>query len=77
MMDLVDQAQDAELMHQKAALAIHTRRAQTLSGESLTRCSEPGCGVRIPQARRRAIAGVKYCVECQALIERRARQEAE
>lgn len=31
-------------------------------GESLTECAD--CGEEIPQARRKAIPGVKLCVEC-------------
>ena len=33
-------------------------------GESLTHCAE--CEEEIPEARRRAIPGVKLCVECQS-----------
>jgi phage/conjugal plasmid C-4 type zinc finger TraR family protein len=33
------------------------------SGESLVRCAE--CEEPIPEARRRAIPGVKLCVDCQ------------
>lgn len=32
-------------------------------GESLTECAE--CGEEIPQARRKAVPGVKLCVTCQ------------
>jgi phage/conjugal plasmid C-4 type zinc finger TraR family protein len=32
-------------------------------GESLTQCAE--CGEEIPEARRRAIRGVKLCIDCQ------------
>lgn len=31
-------------------------------GESLTECAE--CGEEIPEARRRALPGVKLCVDC-------------
>ncbi|MDI7163419.1 DksA/TraR family C4-type zinc finger protein, partial [Escherichia coli] len=33
-------------------------------GESLTHCEE--CDAAIPEARRRAIPGVRLCVNCQA-----------
>ena len=33
-------------------------------GESLTHCAE--CGEEIPEARQRAIPGVKLCVDCQS-----------
>lgn len=28
-------------------------------------CTEPGCGQRIPEARRKAVPGVQLCIECQ------------
>lgn len=34
------------------------------AGESLTHCAE--CDEPIPEARRKAIPGVKLCIECQA-----------
>ncbi|MGI9228748.1 MAG: DksA/TraR family C4-type zinc finger protein [Gammaproteobacteria bacterium] len=36
---------------------------QALGGESLTHCAE--CDEPIPEARRKAIPGVRLCVECQ------------
>ena len=38
-------------------------------GESLTHCEE--CGAAIPEARRRAIPGVRYCVQCQSELEKK------
>ena len=38
-------------------------------GESLTHCEE--CGAAIPEARRRAMPGVRYCVQCQSELEKR------
>ncbi|TCN87039.1 DksA/TraR family C4-type zinc finger protein [Shewanella fodinae] len=38
-------------------------------GESLTECEE--CGETIPEARRVAIPGVRLCVNCQALEDKR------
>ncbi len=35
------------------------------SGESLARCAE--CDEPIPEARRRAVPGVKLCIDCQSL----------
>ena len=40
---------------------MRTRRAPI--GESLAECAE--CGEPIPEARRRAIPGVKLCIDCQ------------
>lgn len=44
--------------------AINRVRREIPQGESLTHCEE--CDVEIPEARRRAIPGVRLCVECQA-----------
>lgn len=37
-------------------------------GESLTHCEE--CGVAIPEARRKAMPGVRFCVSCQSEFEK-------
>jgi len=37
------------------------------AGESLTHCEE--CGAEIPAARRRALPGVRLCVNCQTGLE--------
>ena len=42
------------------------------SGESFAECAE--CGEAIPEARRKALPGVKLCIDCQA--ERDGRFEA-
>ena len=34
-------------------------------------CEGIGCGERIPEARRKAVPGVQYCVECQELNEQK------
>ncbi len=36
-------------------------------GESLRQCED--CGEEIPEARRRAVPGVRRCVECQAELD--------
>lgn len=40
------------------------KQRRLLSGESLTHCAE--CDEPIPEPRRRAIPGVKLCIDCQA-----------
>lgn len=40
------------------------------SGESAEECDT--CGEDIPQARRLAVPGCRFCVICQGLLERRA-----
>lgn len=37
------------------------------NGESATECDE--CGVPIPKARREAVLGTQYCVNCAELFE--------
>ncbi|GGX47751.1 DksA/TraR family C4-type zinc finger protein [Saccharospirillum salsuginis] len=44
--------------------AIDRARRQMPSGESRTHCEE--CEAEIPEARRKAIPGVRLCVRCQS-----------
>lgn len=44
-------------------------RARMPAGEGETHCVE--CGEEIPEARRRALRGVRTCVPCQSAIDRR------
>ena len=44
-------------------------RARLPSGNGATHCVE--CGEEIPEARRRALAGVRTCVSCQSALDRR------
>ena len=44
--------------------ALARARRRRPSGESLTHCED--CGEPIPEARRRAVPGVRRCVACQA-----------
>ena len=48
--------------------AVELARSRLPDGESSTDCEE--CGVAIPEARRKAIPGVRYCVRCQSELER-------
>ena len=43
--------------------AIARARRSAPSGESLRRCEE--CEAKIPEARRKAVPGVRLCVSCQ------------
>lgn len=43
--------------------AVQRARSQLATGEGLTECID--CDAPIPEARRRAIAGVRRCVPCQ------------
>lgn len=44
--------------------AVKEARSRLPAGESLKHCEE--CGVDIPEARRKAIPGVRLCVACQS-----------
>jgi phage/conjugal plasmid C-4 type zinc finger TraR family protein len=44
--------------------AVKRARGRTPKGPSLTRCEE--CDAPIPEARRKAVPGVRLCVTCQS-----------
>jgi phage/conjugal plasmid C-4 type zinc finger TraR family protein len=44
-------------------------RGALASGESLADCAE--CGESIPAARRRAVPGVRLCIDCQQALDAR------
>lgn len=48
--------------------AVRRARSQLPQGEGLSHCEE--CGAEIPEARRRAIAGVRSCVACKTETDR-------
>ena len=48
--------------------AIQRVRSQLPSGESLSHCEE--CDAVIPEARRKAIPGVRLCVACQSELDK-------
>ncbi|MCL4144216.1 UNVERIFIED_CONTAM: hypothetical protein GTU68_064565 [Idotea baltica] len=47
--------------------AVELARSRLNVGESLTQCEE--CDGDIPEARRKAIAGVHLCIDCQSALE--------
>ena len=49
--------------------AVKLARSSLPDGESLTHCEE--CEAVIPEARRKAIPGVRLCVDCQSEREKR------
>lgn len=48
--------------------AVKLARSRLPDGESLTHCEE--CETVIPDARRKAIPGVRLCVNCQSTLEK-------
>jgi len=49
--------------------AVERARAQLGTGDSATVCEE--CDVAIPEARRKAMPGIRFCVACQSALEAR------
>ncbi len=47
--------------------AIKEARSQLPAGEGLTHCKK--CESAIPEARRKAIAGVRLCIQCQSELD--------
>jgi phage/conjugal plasmid C-4 type zinc finger TraR family protein len=48
--------------------AIQLARSRLPEGESLAHCEE--CEAVIPEARRKAVPGVRYCLRCQSELEK-------
>ena len=53
---------------------VQLARSRLPDGESLTHCEE--CEVAIPEARRKAMPGVRFCVRCQSELEKRLKADA-
>ena len=53
---------------------VQLAKSRLPDGESLTHCEE--CEVAIPEARRKAVPGVRCCVRCQSEIEKRLKADA-
>ena len=54
------------------AEAVKLARSQLARGESLNECEE--CALAIPEARRKAVPGVRRCVGCQEELDAEQRQ---
>jgi phage/conjugal plasmid C-4 type zinc finger TraR family protein len=54
--------------------AVSLAQSRLSKGPSLTHCAE--CGAEIPQARRDAIAGVRFCLACQDMQDREHAQSS-
>lgn len=52
--------------------AVRRARNELPKGESLTHCEE--CDQPIPEARRRAVPGVRLCVACQSQLDKDRQQ---
>ena len=47
--------------------AVERARSNLPAGDSLTHCGE--CGEEIPEARRKAVPGVRLCIKCQSELD--------
>lgn len=74
MTDIFDRAAEIEEQFRNDAINEQQRRAaKHRAPVSATHCQEDNCGVPIPEARRTALPGVQFCVDCQQLRERQNR----
>lgn len=48
--------------------AVKHARGQMPSGESLKKCED--CDAAIPEARRKAVPGVRLCIDCQSELDK-------
>lgn len=62
-----------EQIDASVADAVTHARNQLSQGESRSQCEE--CARPIPKERRTALAGVKYCIECQTQRDKQALQK--
>ncbi len=78
MTDIYDQATAAEEQYRAQALAEQAAKMLAPAGDwrelSAKWCEGGGCGERIPDERRRAVPGVRFCVECQSVLERKTKR---
>jgi phage/conjugal plasmid C-4 type zinc finger TraR family protein len=68
----LDEASRLEQLERDAA--VDAVRSRIPKGESLQTCSNPQCGREIPQARRLAVPGCRYCIHCQARLDQYTRR---
>ncbi|MCM0080840.1 DksA/TraR family C4-type zinc finger protein [Geomonas sp. Red32] len=54
--------------------AVELAKSRLPAGESRAHCEE--CEAAIPEARRKALPGVRYCVACQAELEKKLKAAA-
>lgn len=72
MADHADAAAELQEIAIRSALERHQARSGEQSTESAVWCEE--CDEAIPQRRREAVPGVKYCVECASEFEAKHKQ---
>ena len=68
-MDQFDRATELEELARDKAIAF--QRSKVQPGASFEQCED--CGVKIPAARKLIVAGVKTCIDCQKIHEKKGR----
>lgn len=68
-MDDFDHATAVEEQFRLLAVAAATRPIPAHAPLSATHCQNEACGVEIPNARRNAAPGCRFCVDCQERCE--------
>ena len=71
-MDIADLAAESEGLFLEDAWSHHQR--QQAGGPSSEFCEMPDCSEEIPLARREAVPGCRYCIDCQERVERHQRR---
>ncbi|BBL69738.1 TraR/DksA C4-type zinc finger protein [Methylogaea oryzae] len=72
-MDWLERAAEVEQLDRDIALAAQHERAGLdgkTAADSAEFCELPDCGAPIPDKRRQAVPGCRFCVECQERIEK-------
>jgi len=64
----LDNASDLERREREAIIA--AIRARVTTGTSAVTCQSADCGLPIPEARRLAVPGCRFCINCQARLDR-------
>jgi len=76
-MDMFDRASELEQFERERSLAAQAHKAPLPAAHwdsaSAKWCEGEKCGERIPDERRRAVPGVRFCVACQGMAEREER----
>ncbi|MEX3688875.1 TraR/DksA C4-type zinc finger protein [Paraburkholderia sp. BR14263] len=72
-MDDLDHASDIEEQFRALAIAAIARPVADAPVDGPTHCVNESCGVEIPEARRKAAPGCRFCIECQTRRETRLR----
>ncbi|KUY80432.1 MULTISPECIES: TraR/DksA C4-type zinc finger protein [unclassified Burkholderia] len=68
-MDDFDHASNIEEQYRALAIAAATQPARS-TAESESVCQNDACGEPIPDERRHAVLGCRFCIECQQRRER-------